>query len=176
MIHRRETIEKAATIKVAELMAVAARTAPKAKGTDNLEIILVEGEEKDKLAEEMRKIAKENDAAFFARDAGNIERSHVVFLAGTRVQTVGVAVCGYCGYADCTENQQNDGICAFNAGDLGVAIGSAAAVAADHRCDNRVMFTAGKAAMNLGYFETAVKMAYGIPLSVSGKSPFFDRK
>jgi uncharacterized ferredoxin-like protein len=39
------------------------------------------------------------------------------------------------------------------------------------------MFTAGRAALSLGLFEDAkVTMAYGVPLSVSGKSPFFDRK
>ncbi|RQD68816.1 MAG: ferredoxin [Tindallia sp. MSAO_Bac2] len=176
MIHRQDTTEKKAAMVTAQMMAAAARTAPKAKGADNLEIIIVEGPEKDKLAEEMRKIAKENKAAFFERDAGNVDQAHVVFLAGTRIQTVGVAVCGYCGFKDCAENQQNNGICTFNSGDLGLAVGSAAAVAADHHCDNRVMFTAGKAAMLLEYFKTDVKIAYAIPLSVSGKSPFFDRK
>jgi uncharacterized ferredoxin-like protein len=37
------------------------------------------------------------------------------------------------------------------------------------------MFSIGKAALNIGIFEEEVKIAYGIPLSISGKSPFFDR-
>ena len=61
-------------------------------------------------------------------------------------------------------------------GDLGIAIGSAVSVAAAHHVDNRVMFSAGKAALNLKLFDDSqVCIAYGIPLSVSGKSPFFDR-
>lgn len=42
--------------------------------------------------------------------------------------------------------------------------------------DNRIMFTAGKAALELGCFPGTVKVAYGIPLSATGKNPFFDRK
>jgi uncharacterized ferredoxin-like protein len=38
------------------------------------------------------------------------------------------------------------------------------------------MFTAGKAALELGIFPVPVKVAYGIPLSATGKNPFFDRK
>lgn len=54
-------------------------------------------------------------------------------------------------------------------------MGSAVALAADRRIDNRVMFTAGKAAANLNLLGKK-KIIFGIPLSVSGKSPFFDRK
>ena len=53
---------------------------------------------------------------------------------------------------------------------------TAVSVAASHHVDNRIMFSAGKAALNLNLFDdNQVKIAYGIPLSVSGKSPFFDR-
>jgi uncharacterized ferredoxin-like protein len=37
------------------------------------------------------------------------------------------------------------------------------------------MFSIGKAAVELGLFESEVKIAYGMPLSVKGKSPYFDR-
>jgi len=37
------------------------------------------------------------------------------------------------------------------------------------------MFTVGKAALSLGLLPEA-HTAYGLPLSASGKSPFFDRK
>ena len=60
-------------------------------------------------------------------------------------------------------------------GDLGIAIGSAAHVASAHHVDSRVMFSAGRAALNLKLFPAEVTIAYAIPLSVSGKSPFFDR-
>ena len=67
------------------------------------------------------------------------------------------------------------GTCSFNAGDLGIAVGSAVSRAADLRIDNRIMYSAGKAALELGFLGSEVAIAYGIPLSVSGKSPFFDR-
>ena len=65
---------------------------------------------------------------------------------------------------------------AFFARDVGIAIGSAAAAAADARVDSRVMFSVGRAARSLGLLGASVTLVLGIPLSVSGKSPFFDRK
>jgi uncharacterized ferredoxin-like protein len=38
------------------------------------------------------------------------------------------------------------------------------------------MFSAGRAAVNLHSLGVEVRVALGIPLSASGKSPFFDRK
>ncbi|MDR3210388.1 MAG: ferredoxin domain-containing protein, partial [Planctomycetota bacterium] len=60
--------------------------------------------------------------------------------------------------------------------DLGIGTGSAVALAADRRVDNRVMFSAGQAGVNLKLFSPRVTAALGIPLSVSKKSPFYDRK
>lgn len=65
--------------------------------------------------------------------------------------------------------------CVFNTTDLGIAVGSAASVAMDNRIDNRIMYSVGKAVVDMGILGPDVKLAYGIPLSVSGKSPFFDR-
>ena len=168
--------ETRALQQVAELMCLAARTAPKAKGVDNITSMVLEGDEKAQLTAEMRAIAKETELEFFERDAGNIDAAQVVVLLGTRVEPVGVPACGFCGFKDCDENKKNHGICAFNTGDLGIAVGSAAAVAARHHADNRIMFTAGKAAMRLGLLGPDVRIAYGIPLSGTGKSPFFDRE
>ncbi|MEM2365908.1 MAG: ferredoxin domain-containing protein, partial [Nitrososphaerota archaeon] len=39
---------------------------------------------------------------------------------------------------------------------------------------NRIMYTVGTAALKLGLIEGDV--ALGIPLSATGKSPYFDRK
>ena len=167
--------ETRALRQVAELMCLAARTAPKAKGVDNLTTMVLEGEEKDQLTTQMRAIAKETDLEFFERDAGNIDSAQVVVLLGTRVEPVDVPACGYCGFKNCDENRANNGICAYNTGDLGIAVGSAAAVAARHHADNRIMFTAGKAALRLELLGPDVRIAYGIPLSGAGKNPFFDR-
>ena len=53
---------------------------------------------------------------------------------------------------------------------------ASAAAGADARVDNRVMFSVGRAARSLGLLGASVTLVLGIPLSVSGKSPFFDRK
>ena len=65
--------------------------------------------------------------------------------------------------------------CAINSVDLGIAIGSACATAADLRVDTRVMFSAGLAAQRLGLLEDC-KCVMAIPVSASSKNPFFDRK
>lgn len=39
--------------------------------------------------------------------------------------------------------------------------------------DNRIMFSVGKAAAEMGYAENVLWL--GIPISISGKSIFFDR-
>lgn len=170
------SMEREGLLEVARRMCIAARTAPKGKGIDNLVTAVLTGEEKDEIAREMQRVGEATDAAFFVRDAGNLRASGALVLLGTRIKTLGIPNCGFCGYENCADNQKHDGICAFNTGDLGIAVGSAVAVAADCRVDTRVMFTAGRAALNLKTLGEEVRIAYGVPLSVSGKSPFFDRK
>ena len=65
--------------------------------------------------------------------------------------------------------------CAFNITDLGIAVGSAVSVAADHRIDNRVMYSAGRGAVRMGIFPEDVRVCCGIPLYTGSKSIFFDR-
>ena len=74
------------------------------------------------------------------------------------------------------KNKHPDHPCVFNTGDLGIAIGSAASVAMDSRVDSRIMYTVGQALLEMRIFGEEVKIIYGIPLSISGKNPFFDRK
>ena len=52
----------------------------------------------------------------------------------------------------------------------------AAAMAANLRMDNRILFSAGRAAINLKLLGDGVGQVFALPLSVSGKSVFFDRK
>lgn len=180
MVYRGKEAEKNALLRVAELMCLAARTAPKGRGKDNIEtLILTEEEEIRKLTAEMRRMAEEygRPCAFFARDAENIETAGgPVVLIGARKEPMGLTACGYCGFASCAEMEAHGATCAFTAGDLGIAIGSAVAVAAAHHADNRIMFSAGRAALNLGFFSPEVKLAYAIPLCAAGKNVFFDRK
>ncbi|MFH1723831.1 MAG: DUF2148 domain-containing protein [Elusimicrobiota bacterium] len=160
----------------AQLLCVAARTAPKSKGMDFLVTAVVTGSQKMRLCRRMREIAKRDKADFFERDAGNIERAPAVVLLGSRKEPLGIPRCGCCGFKDCNAMKAAGGTCAFNSTDLGIAVGSAASRAADLRLDNRVMYSAGKAALELGLLGKGVAIAYGIPLSATGKSPFFDRE
>jgi uncharacterized ferredoxin-like protein len=169
-------MEREGLLEIARKICIAARTAPKGKGADNLVTVVLTGTEKDEVAAEMQRIGEETGVAFFIRDAENLRAAGTLVLLGTKFKTLGISNCGFCGFEDCAENEKNQGICAFNTGDLGIAIGSAVSVAADNRVDNRVFFTAGRAALNLKILGEDVKIAYGIPLSVGGKSVFFDRK
>ncbi|MDD4179322.1 MAG: ferredoxin domain-containing protein, partial [Candidatus Margulisbacteria bacterium] len=91
-------------------------------------------------------------------------------------KTMGLRYCSFCGQPDCAAAEKAGVICAYNSGDLGIAIGSAVSVAMDRRVDNRVMYSVGKAAIELKLLGEEVVIAYGIPLSASAKNPFFDRK
>ena len=158
---------------IARQMMTAARTAPKGKGVDVIEIALITDEDIKRLSEEMIAIHAENGFKFCLRDADNIQNAECVLLIGTREHAHGLN-CGHCGYATCTERPT--GVpCAIVSVDVGIAIGSACATAADHRVDTRVMFSAGLAAQRLGILE-GCKQVFAIPVSASSKNPFFDRK
>ncbi|HNX87359.1 MAG TPA: DUF2148 domain-containing protein [Bacteroidales bacterium] len=164
-------------LQVAALMLTAARTAPKAKGVDNLELAVIEPHEIEPIALKMEAMASEFNAPAFARDAGNIRQAQALVLLGTRIRSQGLIICGRCGFPNCAEKNKHPMIpCTFNTGDLGIAIGSAVSVAMDHRVDNRIMYTVGQAAMELRLLGDDVPIIYGIPLSISSKNPFFDRK
>lgn len=159
---------------VARQMMAAARTAPKGKGIDKLEIIAVDGDDKQRLADEMRRYSERTGIKFFLRDALNVEQSEVVVVIGTSYGIFNLN-CGFCGFATCTEKEEHPQIpCVLNTNDLGIAIGSAAAVAADQRIDNRVMYSVARAALDLGMLP-GCSAAFGIVLSCEGKNPFFDR-
>lgn len=170
-----DAIEIPALKTAAEHICVAARTAPKGKGKDLLTTALLTDNDKSRLQEQMRLIGERDDVPFFLRDADNLDHAPVVILIGTRKEPLQIPLCGYCGFPDCTDMINAGGTCSFNTGDLGIAVGSAAAMAADLRIDNRIMYTAGKAAIELGLLGEDVKIAYGLPLAAKGKNPFFDR-
>ncbi|ADU97338.1 ferredoxin domain-containing protein [Thermovibrio ammonificans] len=161
---------------VAELMCCSAITAPKGKGVNLLYTKIFEGTEKDQVADLMEKIGREKEIPFFVRDAANVRDSLLVVFIGTEVKPRGVPFCGFCGFENCEKSQAAGAYCAYAVGDLGIAIGSAVKVASDNNVDNRIMFSFGKAAIEGGFVPESVKLGYGIPLSVSGKNIFFDRK
>lgn len=85
-------------IEAAKQIMTAARTAPKGKGVDILEIITVTEKEIKLLSEELIKTSEETGMKFFLRDAENILHSEAIVLIGTHQQTQGLN-CAYCGYA-----------------------------------------------------------------------------
>ena len=174
MIYTSDTTEKNASMQIAELMSAAARTAPKGRGVDVLETLVVDGEDKDKLSAAMREIGKESGLAFFIRDAGNLDASNVIVLIGVSVEPRKLN-CKLCGVESCAAASEGGISCAMAVNDLGIAVGSAAATAMDNRMDNRILFSAGMAALKLGLFPDKIKICYGIPLAVTGKNVFFDR-
>lgn len=177
MILREKDLEKAAVIQAAERICAAARTAPKAKGIDQVRTCVLLEEDIETLAAEMERIGHEVGYGFFLRDAGNVRASQAVVLIGTTEGQRGLnESCGYCHFRDCGECAQKGGLCAYDAMDLGIAIGSMVSAATDARIDNRVMFSAGRAAAALKLLGDEVRMVIGLPLSVSGKNPYFDRK
>lgn len=175
MLLLNENVETPGLKSAAESICVAARTAPKGKGKDLLVTALVTDDDKGRLQARMRLIGERDSVPFFLRDAGNLEHAPVVVLIGTRKEPLRLPACGYCGFNDCDTMLDAGGTCSFNAGDLGIAVGSAVSLAADLRIDNRIMYTAGKAAIELGLLGEEVLIAYAIPLSAKGKNPFFDR-
>jgi uncharacterized ferredoxin-like protein len=198
MIEEGREAERKVIERVAEFMCVSARTAPKAKGIDNIVTAIVTGRDKKRLADEMERIGRKKKRKSFLRDSGNIRKAPLVVLMGTKVRPIGLTVCGLCGFKNCQELEKAGGICAFNSGDLGIAIGSAVSLATNLHIDNRIMYSAGIAALNLKLLgkearpvrsprqsrgrrrrrltSNRVRIAFGIPLSISGKNPFFDRR
>ncbi len=169
-------LERAAVKDVAEFMAVAARTAPKTRGIDNIETIAIDDEPaRKKLCDKMREISNKENRPSMERDANSIQDSPVILAIGVKSNPAGLN-CGYCGYRTCAELGATIGVCAYNSIDLGIAIDSAAGVANSFHADNRVMYSIGRACLDLKLFSQTVKQALGIPLSVTGKNPFFDRK
>ena len=87
----------------------------------------------------------------------------------------GLNRCALCGFENCAAMKKAGGVCAFNLSDLGIAVGSAVSLAADNRVDNRVMYSAGRGAVELGLLPDKIRVCYGIPLNATSKSIYFDR-
>ena len=170
-------------VEAAGLMLISARTAPKSGGIDDILVALVYGEDKDRLADEMDRLAKERGEKW-SRDAGNVRDSDAVILIGVRgTKSFGMS-CGACGYPTCDDFNKAEKklgrdfrgpVCLFKILDLGIALGSAVKTASMLNIDNRIMYRAGVAAMRLNMLPEA-DVIMGIPVSARGKNIYFDRK
>ncbi|MEM1896996.1 MAG: DUF2148 domain-containing protein [Ignisphaera sp.] len=159
-----ESIKREVIVYVAKLIAISALTAPKARGYDNITIkILDDAEEIERLANKMEELSS-TYGDFFKRDAQSIRKSLAVILIGCKIVDMGLK----------TPQKWNlDANVVNSLINLGIAIGSAVKTASIHNVDNRVMFSAGVAAQELGLIEGDI--VYAIPLTASAKNPYFDR-
>lgn len=164
---------KERVLAAANVMATAARTAPKGKGIDIIEIAIATDETIVEISQKLQQLGEDTGMPFLFRDSENILQGEALLLIGTRQQVQGLN-CGYCGFSKC-ELKPTQTPCAINSTDLGIAIGSACSAAMDQRIDTRVMFSAGWAAQQLGLLN-GCDQVYVIALSCSSKNPFFDRK
>ena len=172
ILNERDT-RKEHLVNVAKQMMTAIRTAPKGKGIDIIETVTITGKEIETLSKKTYQIGMKKDMKFFLRDSDNILSADAIVLLGTHQQVQGLN-CAYCGYQLCA-SKPDEVPCAINSIDLGIAIGSACATAADFRVDSRVMFSVGLAAQELDLLK-GCKCVIAIPISSSSKNPFFDRK
>ena len=173
MILNERDLRKELVIAAARRMMTAARTAPKGKGVDIIEVAAVTDDDIRHISEELMRMNRENGMKFLLRDAENILNADAIVLIGTHQLKHGLN-CGHCGFPTC-EAKPDAVPCAINAVDVGIAIGSAVAMAADMRVDTRIMFSAGMAAQRLGILGDC-KCVFAIPVSATSKNPFFDRK
>jgi uncharacterized ferredoxin-like protein len=170
-----------------KLMAASARTAPKAGGKDFLEVVVItKDDDLKKIAEAMKAYApKSTNEAYWLRDASNIEDSQALLLVGLSKPVTAGYDCGGCGYPTCAEFAKNRQMkekemgysgphCVMRMIDIGVALSSAAKTASLLNVDNRVQQRVGAAARAIGLIQGEVVM--GIPVSIEGKSIYFDRQ
>lgn len=168
-------------IQAAGLMEIAARTAPKSRGEDFIEIKTITGKAVRDLAEAMMRFGLEMKKSNFDRDGRNVAASQAVVLIGLNKSVSLGLDCGACGYADCAEFDKAPKVegeflgpqCVYRLVDLGIAVGSAVRTAQLLNLDNRIMYRAGVAARWMGLVDWDYVL--GIPLSVTGKNIYFDR-
>jgi len=151
-------------LSVAKLMTIAAKTAPKARGIDNIVVkVLDRREELELIAKKMEELA-DDYGDFFRRDAQNVRSSSTVVLIGCKKVSLGLKT---------PRRWLLDADTVCNLVNLGIALGSAVKVASNMNVDNRIMFSVGVAAQELGLMDCDYVL--GIPLSTTAKNPYFDR-
>jgi uncharacterized ferredoxin-like protein len=176
--------ERQGILETANLMVVAARTAPKAGGKDDILTAIVYGTEAEDIPADMEKMAVERNNAAWTQQARIIKDADAIVIIGVRGTKSYGLNCGACGFRSCDEftnaekriGQDFDGPnCMIKTLDLGIAVCSAAKIASILNADNRIYYRIGAAARRLRYLPEA-SIIIGIPLSATGKNPHFDRE
>jgi len=164
---------------ILDLMAISSKTAPKAAGKDFLIIKMIFENDVKKLALDMIEYGKKNDNKGYIKDGESVLKSEAVLLIGLK-NAISLGInCGACGFEKCSDRITKKGKdfdgpqCVFRLLDLGIAIGSAVKTASLLNIDNRIMYTAGLIANKT--FSINADLLYSIPISITGKSIYFDR-
>ena len=163
MLYEHEIITRT-VIDVAKLMAIAAKTAPKARGVDNIVIRILDREEELKLLADKMDELSQSYGEFFSRDAQNVRNSQAVVLIGCKVVNMNLKT---------PKDWKIDADTICSIVNLGIALGSAVKTASILNVDNRIMYSIGVAAQELKLIDA--DYVFGIPLSATSKSIYFDR-
>ncbi|MBS4032202.1 MAG: hypothetical protein KGZ63_12395 [Clostridiales bacterium] len=166
-------------IRAVEFMAISAKTAPKAKGSDYVGIKIITGQEIIELADAMVEYGPSVNKKDFDRDGENVRNSTAVLLLSLENPQVLGLNCGACGEDKCANLISKEGseftgpLCAWRLLDLGIALGSAVKTASMFNLDNRIMYRIGVVARKTGLMDGEIVI--GIPVSATGKSIYYDR-
>ena len=166
---------------IAQMMEIAAITAPKTKGENFVLIKTLKKDQLEQLAQGMIAFGERKQKNNFDRDADNVLKSEAIVLIGYKDAQPAKLDCGACGYPTCNdlksakvENGEFRGpTCAYRLLDMGIALGSAVKTASLFNVDNRIMYRIGAVARDIGLVDW--DFVIGIPLSISGKNIYFDR-
>jgi uncharacterized ferredoxin-like protein len=92
MIEPEANFRAAAVLRVAEEMALAARTAPKGRGLDLLEIVVLAGDDIQRLSAKMQAIGEREKHQTFLRDSENVKSAQAIVVIGTKTESRWVAL------------------------------------------------------------------------------------
>lgn len=179
VLNERDFVDEAVKI-CAFLMAESARTAPKSKGIDDLEIVYIGREKIEEIAKKMEEFANEDKD--FIRDASSLRKAKGILVLGVKGRKPLGINCGGCGFKSCSEFEKakieerkfRGPNCVFKLIDLGIALGSAVKISAILGVDTRIMYRVAIAIKALGIMNSDIMFA--IPIASEGKNPFFDRQ
>lgn len=174
-------------IETAELMCVAANTAPKTKGINLLSTFYLLPDEFEPLYDCLQQLSNKYDKIRpqrpYGRDLETLKNTDCLVVICSRRKLMDIAGCDACGFSGepngCKSAAAAGATCAYNSKDLGIAVCSAAIVAHRRFIDNRIIDTVGRAIINFKLYPEYTRGkafdAVCIALSISGKNPFFDR-
>ena len=175
MVYDERDIRKAQALDIAQKMVVAARTAPKGKGVDVVECAVVDGDDLEALRPHHGGRRRGSRVRILPARRQLCAQKPLHGARGHARRSPGLGTRGHCGFATCGE--RTPGVpCEVNSVDVGIALGAAVSRAQAFGVDTRIMFSAGLAAQQLSLLGEGVGQVYAIPVSISSKSPFFDRR